>query len=81
LNLAGRTFAAIADRNWPATVALKDRCHYCPSPFQYGVYQWNTEKGNAAFKMFRRFFGKESYQEAYQALSGDWTLIQSGLSH
>ena len=80
LNLAGRTFAVIADRNWPPAVALEDRCHYCPSPFEYGVYRWNTEKGSAAFKVFRRLFGKESYEDAFQALSDDWTLIQVGLS-
>jgi hypothetical protein len=81
LNLAGRTFIVIADRNWPATTPLDDQCHYCPSPFKYDASLWGIRKGWATFEIYRHFSGKKSYADAGEALSGDRALIQSGLNH
>ncbi len=79
LGLAGRTFAVVANENWPPTVPLESRCHYCPSPFRYDVYQWSGRK--AAFEIYRHLIGKKPYSEASQALDGDWALIQAGTNH
>jgi len=81
LNLAGQTFAVVADRNWPAATAPDAQCHYCPSPFKYDVYLWGLRKGWATFEVYRHLYGKKAYSEARQALEGDWTFIQSGLNH
>ena len=77
LRLPGRTLVVIADRNWPPSVPPEDQCHSCASPFQYDTYQWNI--GKSTFELFRHLYGKKSYFEAGEALSGDWVLIQSGL--
>jgi hypothetical protein len=79
LVLRGRTFAVIADRNWPPTTPVDDRCHYCESPFKYDAYRWSGSK--KAFVVYRRLFGTKSYSEAGQALTGDLPFIQSRLSH
>jgi hypothetical protein len=78
LSLKGQTIAVIADRNWNPKIALGDRCHYCPSPFQYDAFRWSNEKG--LFVAFRHLFGRKAYSEAGEALSGDWALIRSGLT-
>ena len=74
LNLGGRAFLVIANRNWKATTPLEYRCHYCPSPFKYDIYLWNDEK--SAFTVYRRLQGKKSYDEAFEALNGDWEFIR-----
>ena len=78
LRLAGRAVAVVADENWPPTVPLESRCHYCPSPFQYDDYQWSSR--NAAFEVYRHLNGKKSYSEAHEALDGDWALIQAAVN-
>jgi len=78
--LHGRAMVVIADRNWDATtIPLEDRCHYCPSPFQYDVYQWSRRK--SSFVLQRHLYGKQSYSDASQALDGDWAFIQSKMNH
>lgn len=79
LRIRARIFAVIADENWPPTTPVEARCHYCPSPFQYDAYQWNSRK--AAFEVYRRLYGRKAYSEAHEALDGDWMLIQSELNH
>lgn len=77
-SLKGQTVAVIADRNWSPRIPLEDRCHYCPSPFQYEAFRWSSEKGS--FTAFRHLSGRKPYSEAGEALSGDWALLQSGLT-
>ena len=57
------TFAVVADENWPPTIPVESRCHYCPSPFQYNVYQWNRKI--ATFEVLRHLRGQKSYSEAH----------------
>ena len=74
LTSLGREFAVIATRHWKAATPLEDRCHYCPSPFQYDLLGWNQEK--RAFTVDRRLRGKKAYEEASLAMDGDWEIIQ-----
>lgn len=74
-----RTFAVVADENWPPAIPLEDRCHYCPSPFQYNVYQWNGKKDT--FEVSRHLDGQKAYSQAQEALVGDWALIQARIEH
>ena len=68
------SLVVIADRDWPASVPLLDRCHYCASPFQYDLYGWSARE--RAFVVRRHVYGKKSYEQAGAALTGDWDLIQ-----
>jgi hypothetical protein len=70
-----RTFAVIADENWPSAIPVEARCHYCPSPFQYNVYEWNSKK--AAFEKSHHLDGQKLYSEAQEALDGDWAIIRA----
>ena len=79
LSSDSKTFAVVADENWPPTIPVETRCHYCPSPFQYNVYQWNGKK--ATFEILRHLHGQKSYAEAQVALDGDWAFIQSRIDH
>jgi hypothetical protein len=79
LSLKRQTVAVIADQKWSPRIPLEDRCHYCPSPFQYEAFRWSSEKGS--FVAFRHLSGRKAYSDASEALIGDWTLIQSGLTN
>jgi hypothetical protein len=74
LMLKGRASLVIATRNWKSTTPLEERCHYCPSPFNYDVYQWNNQEKR--FRVHRHLLGEKDYEDADQALNGDWLLIQ-----
>jgi len=74
LTLRDRTLVVIADRNWPASTPIQERCHYCASPFQYDLYAWSSEQ--RAFLVRGRIYSDQSYEYASQALTGEWDLIQ-----
>jgi hypothetical protein len=74
LSLEGRAFMVIAERNWPRKASPEDRCHYCPGQFQYKIFRWNQDR--STFEVYRRMKGEKSYNEATEALDGDWPLIQ-----
>jgi hypothetical protein len=74
LTLEGRAVLVIADRNWASTIPLEQRCHYCSSPFRYNIFRWNKDVG--AFTVYMRLKGKKSYDEATEALNGDWEFIR-----
>ena len=71
---AGRPAVVVADRDWNPETPADERCHYCPSPFQYDVYQWS--KRASAFIVYRHLEGEKAYTEAGEALTGDWAMIQ-----
>jgi hypothetical protein len=71
---AGRPAVVVADRDWNPETPADERCHYCPSPFQYDVYQWS--KRASAFIVYRHLEGEKEYTDAGEALTGDWTMIQ-----
>jgi hypothetical protein len=77
LEMGRRTLAVIADRNWSPTVAVEYRCHICASPFQYNIYQWSDK--TTSFVRIQHLHGQKSYDEAGEALNGDWALIQGGI--
>lgn len=79
LTLEARALVIIADRSWPPTTPIEDRCHYCASPFTYDAYRWNDKTG--AFELYGHLRGEKAYSEAGEALEGDWARIQSGFSH
>lgn len=79
LSSGSRTFAVVADENWRSTIPVEARCHYCPSPFQYSVYEWNRKR--AMFGLSLHLDGQKSYSEAQEALDGDWALIQARIEH
>jgi hypothetical protein len=73
--MAGRAILVLADRNWSPTTPLEERCHYCGSPFDYTIYEWNA--GSNSWLKERKVSGTKSYGEANEALDGDWKLIMS----
>jgi len=77
LMLGGEPLVVIADRNWPASTRVEDRCHYCPGRFRYAVYHWNGERD--AFVLCRCVYGRRPYTDAETAFRGDLKLIRSRL--
>jgi hypothetical protein len=75
LVLADRAFVVIADRNWSPNAPLEDKCHYCPSPFKYNLYQWSSKEED--FVAYRQVYGEKLYQTADEALREDWALVQN----
>jgi hypothetical protein len=55
-------FVVIADRNWPPTTPDEERCHYCPSPFEYRIYGWNSEL--RSWSEDHKFTGAKQYSDA-----------------
>jgi len=79
LGAGHRIFAIIADENNKPSTPLDERCHYCPVPFLYTVYVWNSR--DHVFVINRRIDGKATYTTAHYALDVDWPLIQATVGH
>jgi len=74
LTVGKRVLGVVAVRNWPASVAEEDRCHYCLSPFRYTLYEWNA--GAGAFTVRRQVDGRGQFEMAGEALDAEWGLIR-----